>query len=285
MNKIISSTLFAGVLLLAGGDFYYLQTQKPLPDSVTEVPEHADALAVNELSPAQVIQRIQSGDPVVLLDVRTAEAYEVLHLQGALLLPISDISQNTLRGIGLGEDKKDVEIIIYGRSATGGQAAYKILEVLGYTNLKVLSGGIVHWAEDSYPMTETGAYTGPLTNSRNKVEIQAKEGPQMVLSDTFYDFGGVPQYGGSVQTEFTVTNAGIDTLVIGDITTSCSCTSAFISDTSLDSGERATLTVIFDPNVHKEPEDVFTRTVFIPTNDADTPEAEVTIQVDILEGV
>ena len=44
------------------------------------------------------------------------------------------------------------------------------------------------------------------------------------------------------------------------------------------------LTVVFDPDFHEEPVDVFKRTVFIPTNDPNTPEAEVSVQVDIAEG-
>ena len=73
-------------------------------------------------------------------------------------------------------------------------------------------------------------------------------------------------------------------LKIGDITTSCSCTSATISSTEIMPGEEAILTLTFDPDFHEEPLDTFKRTVFIPSNDPDMPEAEVTMQVDITEG-
>lgn len=94
----------------------------------------------------------------------------------------------------------------------------------------------------------------------------------------------IPQYGGTVQETFTVKNSGKETLTIGDITTSCSCTSATISDTSIDPNDTAILTIVFDPDFHAEPLEIFKRTVFIPTNDPTTPEAEVSIQVDIAEG-
>lgn len=287
MNKTISALLFVAVLLLVGGGVYYMYMNVLQPVSEheeEEVSTHADNLNANEISPSQTVQRMQSADPVILLDVRTKEEYETLHLQDALLLPVSDISQNTLREIGLGEDMKDAEIILYGRSGTGAHAAYRILDAFGYTNLKVVSGGIVHWKEDAYPLTETGAYTGPSIAQRDAQATQETGGPRIVLKDTFYDFGEIPQYGGVVQKDFTVTNGGTETLEVGDITTSCSCTSASISNASIEPGASATLSVVFDPNVHEEPKGVFTRTVFVPSNDPTTPEMEVTIQVDILEG-
>lgn len=109
-------------------------------------------------------------------------------------------------------------------------------------------------------------------------------GPKITFDRTKHDFGVVPQFGGVVEAIFTVRNEGTETLEIGDITTSCSCTSAQISSASIPVGGEAELTVIFDPNLHEEPIDVFKRTVFIPTNDPNNPEAEVTIQVDIDEG-
>jgi hypothetical protein len=109
-------------------------------------------------------------------------------------------------------------------------------------------------------------------------------GPRITLDRNFHDFGVIPQYGGTVQKTFTVKNEGSKTLTIGDITTSCSCTSATISSNSINPGTSAELIVVFDPNLHEEPLDVFKRTIFIPTNDPATPEAEITIQINIKKG-
>jgi hypothetical protein len=144
---------------------------------------------------------------------------------------------------------------------------------------------MIHWEEDSYPFTESGPYAGPVTTSRDPVSsIQASSGPKIAFDRTIYDFGVIPQYGGVVSTTFSVTNEGVRMLTIGNITTSCSCTSAEISQTKIAPGDAAVLTVYFDPDFHEEPPEVFKRTVFIPTNDPATPEAEVVIQVDIAEG-
>lgn len=234
-----------------------------------------------EIYPGDVVKKIEGGEKIILLDVRTPEEYAEVHLKNALLLPVQELSQGTLVALGLGENMKDAEIIIYCRSGARSKTAYDIMESLGYTNIKSVAGGMIHWQEDEYPFTETGEY-----KEKDGVSEESRDGgPQIAFDRTLHDFGIIPQHGGIVETFFTVKNEGTGILTIGDITTSCSCTSAEISFTSIAASEEAILTVRFDPDFHEEPLDVFKRTVFIPTNDPDTPEAEVSIQVDIAEGI
>lgn len=108
--------------------------------------------------------------------------------------------------------------------------------------------------------------------------------PKISIDRDFHDFGQVKQFGGTVSTNFTLKNTGAGTLEIGKITTSCSCTSAKIEKSKLEPNESTKLTVTFDPNLHEEPKDIFKRIVFIPSNDPQNSELQVTIQVDIVEG-
>lgn len=281
-QKIFTGLVLSIVALVGIG--YYVSTNVRDHGDTTSVPEHNDNVALHEISPSDVVKKVQSNDNVVLLDVRTPEEYEEIHLENALLLPVQELSQQSLEQIGLGEDAKDKEIIIYCRSGARSQTAYNIMESLGYTNIKSVAGGMIHWQEDNYPLTETGLYTGPLSESEVEDVITDTEGPRIALRRDLHDFGVIPQYGGTVETAFVVANNGTENLEIGQITTSCSCTTASIAETIIEPGNETTLTVVFDPNLHEEPLDVFTRTVFIPTNDPNTPEAEVRIQVDIAEG-
>jgi len=118
--------------------------------------EHADELAGYEIAPAEVVAKVEKNEDIVLLDVRTPEEYAEIHLEGAELLPVQQLSAGTLAEIGLGEDAKGKEIIIYCRSGARSKTAYDIMKSLGYTNLKSVNGGIVHWQEDNYPLTVTG---------------------------------------------------------------------------------------------------------------------------------
>jgi len=282
MNQKTISILVAGAVLLVGG-LVFFSSNTSEPSEASAAREHTDDLAPHEISPGEVVKKVQGGEDVILLDVRTPEEYEEIHLEGALLLPVQELSEETLSGIGLGEGAKDKEIIIYCRSGARSQTAYNIMESLGYTNIKSVAGGMIHWQEDQYPLTESGSYTGPAVKSESN-EVAVSNGPKIAIDRNIHDFGVVPQYGGTVATTFTVTNKGTETLEIGTLTTSCSCTSATLSDASIEPDKSAILTVVFDPDFHEEPLGVFKRTVFIPTNDPNNPEAEVSIQVDIAEG-
>lgn len=119
------------------------------------------AVAAYEISPSDVVKKIQNNENIILLDVRTPEEYKQVHLENALLLPVQELSQQSLTAVGLGENAKDEEIIIYCRSGARSKTAYDVMNSLGYTNIKSIAGGMTHWEEDKYPFTESGPYTSP----------------------------------------------------------------------------------------------------------------------------
>lgn len=84
--------------------------------------------------------RIDSGDPVVIVDVRTPEEYAEKHIPGAILLPVETIGdrQPVLLPV------QDAEILLYCRSGNRSADAAKKLADLGYTNLSDF-GGINDW--------------------------------------------------------------------------------------------------------------------------------------------
>lgn len=269
--------LLVVVIVVIVGYGLFRTTQEPVGK---ETYGHDDEIASYEISPGDVADKIADGKDIVLLDVRTPEEYAEVHLENALLLPVGELSANTLAGIGLGENAKDKEIIIYCRSGARSKQAYDIMDSLGYTNIKSVVGGMVHWQEDDYPFTEVGEYDGSVSSP---VEVN-ESGAQIAFDRTTHDFGDVPQSQGILETTFEVRNDGQSVLEIGELSTSCGCTTAELSNQSIPPSGTATLTVYFDPDFHEEPADKLTRTVFIPTNDSSQPEAEVKIMVDILEG-
>jgi len=276
----VKRAVFIGIIVIIGIVGYTLFKGV---DSLTVEEEghgHEDEVASYEIYPGDVAEKIASGEDFVLLDVRTSEEYEEVHIKNSVLLPVGELSQQTLAGVGLGEDAKNKEIIIYCRSGVRSKQAYDVMKSLGYTNIQSVSGGIVHWQEDNYPYLETGTYDGSASDS---VEAD-RSGAQISFDRTAYDFGEVPQSQGILKTTFELKNKGTGVLEIGELSTSCGCTTAEISSESIQPNDTATLTVYFDPDFHKEPAGKLTRTVFIPTNDPNQPEAEVKITVDILEG-
>lgn len=281
---IVALLIWSGLALYATTHQWHVDWRNAddMDDNMTR---HHDDNPVEpyEIYPGDVAEMMTSNKDITLLDVRTQEEYEERHLRGAILLPIQQLSQQSLNEVGLGEDMKDKEIYLYCRSGNRSYTAYNIMRSLGYTNIKSIAGGMIHWEEDNYPFTESGVYTEKMTMAKDSMMSNSRS-PHIALNRTTHDFGIIPQYGGAVTAEFTVTNEGEEILQIGDITTSCSCTSATIAQSSISPGETTTLSVVFDPNFHAEPTDVFKRTVFIPTNDPQNPEAEISITVDIAEG-
>lgn len=108
--------------------------------------------------------------------------------------------------------------------------------------------------------------------SKAKAEIIVRE----------YDFGKIKKQNGKVYADFAVKNAGTDALAIGDIVTSCGCTTATIDMTAIAPGTTAAIRATFDPNFHEEPQGRFSRSIFVPTNDPANAEIELKIYVEII---
>jgi hypothetical protein len=124
-----------------------------------------------------------------------------------------------------------------------------------------------HFEEMREEMHKTVDYNKPLAETHNNT----------------YDFGEVSRAGGVVSTTFEIENHGRETLIIGEISTSCGCTSAEVAKKELGFNEETDLTVYFDPNFHDEPEGRFTRSVFVKTNDPDLAEMQFDIHVEVVE--
>lgn len=88
--------------------------------------------------------RIDSGDNIIIVDVRTQEEFDAEHIENAILIPnetISDAQPELLPDL-------DAEILIYCRSGNrSAQAAKKLIDI-GYTNIYDF-GGIIDWSYDT----------------------------------------------------------------------------------------------------------------------------------------
>ncbi len=92
------------------------------------------------LSPREAKARLDSGEPLFLLDVRTPEEYEEVHIPHSISLPLDRLK----RDVGGVIPDKNAEIIIYCLSGARATSASAILRAMGYTNVKNM-GGIHSW--------------------------------------------------------------------------------------------------------------------------------------------
>ena len=88
--------------------------------------------------------RIDSGNDIIILDVRTEEEYNSGHIPNAILIPnetIIDKMPDLLPDL-------DAEILIYCRSGNRSAQAAKKLIAIGYKNVYDF-GGIIDWPYDT----------------------------------------------------------------------------------------------------------------------------------------
>lgn len=110
---------------------------------INETEKKEEEVKYLKMTAEEAKERMESGDEVVILDVRTAEEYEEAHIPGAVLIPNEEIRKEVLEQL----PDLDKEILVYCRSGNrSAQAAKKMIEA-GYTKVYDF-GGIIDWPYD-----------------------------------------------------------------------------------------------------------------------------------------
>jgi len=93
-----------------------------------------------KISAEDAFQMMHDNKEYVLLDVRTVEEFNEVHIKGALLIPDSEISSRAADEL----PDKSVLILVYCRSGRRSESAARELVDMGYTNVNDF-GGILDW--------------------------------------------------------------------------------------------------------------------------------------------
>lgn len=83
------------------------------------------------------------NEGAILVDVRTEDEYDDEHIDGAILLTLDQINEDSAKDI---IDDKNKVIIVYCRSGNRSSQAVTILNNLGYNNVYDL-GAMSNWKE------------------------------------------------------------------------------------------------------------------------------------------
>lgn len=94
----------------------------------------------HEISVDELKQKRDRNEPIVLLDVREPDEYEIVHFEDALLIPVNELPQQVHRL------DRDSEIVIHCHKGMRSMYAAAYLYQLGFRNVKSLAGGIDQWA-------------------------------------------------------------------------------------------------------------------------------------------
>jgi rhodanese-related sulfurtransferase len=116
----------------------------PLP--VTEVIAHIQASHEQdrqiEITPRELADHRAKGEPVRLLDIRTREEWDAVHLEGAEF-----VNQELVQSL-MGTAPRDALLVFYDHSGSASLDAAAYFAGHGFTRAKFLRGGIDAWAQE-----------------------------------------------------------------------------------------------------------------------------------------
>ena len=114
--------------------------------SVDEVVEHISSSHAQDekilLSPLELARLREQNPSLRLLDVRTREEYEAVHIQGAVLM-----SQEIMQEI-LGHWPRGEMFVIHDHQGKQGMDAAAYFLGHGFANVRCLRGGLDAWAQE-----------------------------------------------------------------------------------------------------------------------------------------
>jgi len=100
---------------------------------------------VDEVTPAEFVQRRDAGEDLVLLDVREPRELDIAAVPGALHIRMSEVPAR------LGELDRDREIVVMCHSGVRSLAVARFLQQQGYARVANLAGGISRWGRELDP--------------------------------------------------------------------------------------------------------------------------------------
>jgi rhodanese-related sulfurtransferase len=83
---------------------------------------------------------------LVIIDVRTVSEYESGHIEGAINIPVEELSQR------LSELNPSDELLVYCRTGNRSTTAVRILKTDGFEKIYHMDGGITAWRNEGFPV-------------------------------------------------------------------------------------------------------------------------------------
>jgi molybdopterin/thiamine biosynthesis adenylyltransferase/rhodanese-related sulfurtransferase/molybdopterin converting factor small subunit len=98
-----------------------------------------------EIAPQELKAMLDAKKPIRIIDVREPHEYEICHIQGSTLIPLSEFIQR------MGELDSSETLVLYCHRGMRSMKALEILRSAGFRKVKSLKGGIDAWAKEAEP--------------------------------------------------------------------------------------------------------------------------------------
>jgi len=99
------------------------------------------------ISSNELKKKLEKGEPVIMLDIRSREEFNVSHLENASFIDYDQFEKNDVQDI-----PKDAEIVLYCSVGYRSEKIGEELQEMGYSNVKNLYGGLFQWKNEGFPV-------------------------------------------------------------------------------------------------------------------------------------
>ena len=106
------------------------------------------------LPPSEVKRRIDSGEPILLLDVRSVSEFlgELGHIRGAMNIPLNELRHAIADRNNALSENRNLPIILICHTDNRAAYAARLLKKAGFKNINVMSGGMGNWNSEAFPI-------------------------------------------------------------------------------------------------------------------------------------
>lgn len=98
-----------------------------------------------EITALELKARLDTGEPVVLIDVRRQMEWQIVHLDGSVLIPLDELEHR------LDEFNPLDALVVLCRSGRRSARAVALLRERGFGHARHLTGGVIAWAQEVDP--------------------------------------------------------------------------------------------------------------------------------------
>ena len=111
----------------------------------TQIHLPSTTISFGDITVEEAKSLVESNVSLIIVDVRTREEYDSGHIEGAILIPVSELEGR------INELSKEEELLIYCRTGNRSSNSVNILKANGYTKIFHMNDGIIAWIQAGYP--------------------------------------------------------------------------------------------------------------------------------------
>jgi rhodanese-related sulfurtransferase len=111
----------------------------------TQIHLPSTTISFGDVTVEEAKSLVESNVSLIIVDVRTREEYDSGHIEGAILIPVSELEGR------INELSKEEELLIYCRTGNRSTNSVNILKANGYTKIFHMNDGIIAWIQAGYP--------------------------------------------------------------------------------------------------------------------------------------